>query len=110
MLRDMMNFRAEKEIKHMTGSRTGKVRQTRRPHHKQKKDVKKYFGVTPNMKKMLDIIKKFIKKNGFSPSYEELKQLCGLRCKSGVHRYLYCLKERGYINFKYNMKRGIEVL
>ena len=109
MPRDMMNSQGDM-IKHMTGSRTGKVRQTRRPHHKQKKDVKKYFGVTPNMKKMLDIIKRFIKKNGFSPSYEELKQLCGLRSKSGVHRYLYCLKERGYINFKYNMKRGIEVL
>ena len=81
------------------------------PHHKTKKrETKKYYGLTPRMKIMLDIIKEYIKNNGFSPSYEELKQLCGLRSKSGVHRYLHCLKERGYINFKYNMKRGIEVL
>ena len=94
-----------------TNSRTGKVRQTRKPHHKKKREsVSKTLGLTPNMKKMMDIIKKYIKTNGFSPSYEELKQLCGLRSKSGVHRYLHCLKERGYINFKYNMKRGIEVL
>ena len=94
-----------------TNSRTGKVRQTRKPHHKKKREsVSKTLGLTPNMKKMMDIIKKYIKTNGFSPSYEELKQLCGLRSKSGVHRYLHCLKEIGYINFKYNMKRGIEVL
>ena len=94
-----------------TNYRTVKVRQTRKPHHKKKREsVSKTLGLTPNMKKMMDIIKKYIKTNGFSPSYEELKQLCGLRSKSGVHRYLHCLKERGYINFKYNMKRGIEVL
>lgn len=94
-----------------TNSRTGKVRQTRKPHHKKKRSLtEKTLGLTPKMKKMMDIIKKYIKTNGFSPSYEELKQLCGLRSKSGVHRYLHCLKERGYINFKYNMKRGIEVL
>ena len=94
-----------------TNSRTGKVRQTRKPHHKKKREsVSKTLGLTPNMKKMMDTIKEYIRTNGFSPSYEELKQLCGLRSKSGVHRYLHCLKERGYINFKYNMKRGIEVL
>ena len=106
-----MNFQAGKEIKHMIESRTGKVRRTRQPHHKKKKEpTNKTLGITPRMKKMLDLIKQYIKSNGFSPSYEELKQLCGLRSKSGVHRMLHCLKERGYINFKYNMKRGIEVL
>ena len=103
-------------IKHTTGNKmktdtkTGKVRQTRRPHHNIRKPVKKYFGITRNQKKILDIIKKYIKNNEFSPSYEELAQLCGLRTKSAVHRYLHCLRERGYITFKNNMKRGIRVL
>ena len=86
------------------------VRQTRKPHHKKKKEpVSKTLGLTPNMKKMMDTIKEYIRTNGFSPSYEELKQLCGLRSKSGVHRYIYCLKERGYVMFKKDAHRNIMV-
>ena len=80
------------------------------PHKTKKRETKKYYGLTPRMKIMLDIIKEYIKKNGFSPSYEELKQLCGLRSKSGVHRYIYCLKERGYVMFKKDAHRNIMVL
>jgi len=90
--------------------RNGKTRHGRRPRHNTKKPVKKFYGLTPRMKKMLGIIKKYLKTNNHAPSYEELKQLCGLRSKSGVHRYLHCLRERGYINFKDHMKRGIMVL
>tara|TARA_R110002020_G_scaffold175464_1_gene367341 strand:+ start:2745 stop:3011 length:267 start_codon:yes stop_codon:yes gene_type:complete len=88
------------------------MKQKRRPHHKivKKKKTKKYIGLTPRMKIMLDIIKDYIDNNKFSPSYEELKQLCGLRSKSNVHRYLHCLRERGYISFKNHLKRGIVVL
>ena len=90
--------------------RKGKTRHGRRPHHKFKKPVKKFYGITIRQKKVLDIIKKYLKTNKHAPSYEELKQLCGLRSKSGVHRYLHCLRERGYITFKDHMKRGIMVL
>ena len=90
--------------------RKGGTRHGRRPHHKFKKPVKKFYGITVRQKKVLDIIKKYLKTNGHAPSYEELKQLCGLRSKSGVHRYLHCLRERGYITFKDHMKRGIMVL
>jgi repressor LexA len=81
------------------------------PHHKTKKrKSKKYYGLTKRQKDMLNVISKFIKKNKYSPSYEELKQLCGLRSKSGVHRYLNNLKERGYVMFKRNAKRNVMVL
>jgi len=88
----------------------GKTRHSRRPHHKSKKPVKKFYGITTKQKKMLDIVKKYLKTNDHAPSYEELKQLCGVKSKSNVHRYLHCLRERGYINFKDHMKRGIMVL
>jgi SOS-response transcriptional repressor LexA len=88
----------------------GRTRHSRRPHHKSKKPVKKFYGVTIRQKKMLDIIKKYLKTNEHAPSYEELRQLCGLKSKSNVHRYLHCLRERGYITFKDHMKRGIMVL
>ena len=90
--------------------RNGKMRHSRRPHHNLKKPVKKFYGITIKQKKVLDIIKKYLKTNEHAPSYEELKQLCGLRSKSGVHRYLHCLRQRGYITFKDHMKRGIMVL
>jgi len=90
--------------------RKGKTRHGRRPHHKFKKPVKKFYGVTIRQKKMLDIIKKYLEANEHAPSYEELRQLCGLKSKSNVHRYLHCLRERGYITFKDHMKRGIMVL
>tara|TARA_R100000049_G_C1882043_1_gene38063 strand:- start:204 stop:494 length:291 start_codon:yes stop_codon:yes gene_type:complete len=88
----------------------GRTRHSRRPHHKSKKPVKKFYGVTIRQKKMLDIIKKYLKTNEHAPSYEELRQLCGLKSKSNVYRYLHCLRERGYITFKDHMKRGIMVL
>lgn len=93
-----------------TKKRGRRTRNGRRPHHKFKKPVKKFYGITIRQKKMLDIIKKYMKTNSHAPSYEELKQLAGLRSKSEVHRYLHCLRERGYIIFKDHMKRGIMVL
>jgi len=93
-----------------TKKRGRRTRNGRRPHHKFKKPVKKFYGITIRQKKILDIIKKYLKTNSHAPSYEELKQLAGLRSKSEVHRYLHCLRERGYIIFKDHMKRGIMVL
>jgi len=90
--------------------RNGRTRHGRRPRHGSKKPVKKFYGLTSNMKKVLDIVKKYLKANNHAPSYEELRQLSGLKSKSNVHRYLHCLRERGYINFKDHMKRGIMVL
>ena len=97
---------ASQDIK-KRGTRT---RHSRRPHHKSKNPVKKFYGITISQKKVLDIVKKYLKTNEHAPSYEELRQLCGLKSKSNVHRYLHCLRERGYINFKNHMKRGIMVL
>ena len=46
-------------------------------------------GLTPKQKKVYDIIKAFIKQNGVSPSYEELKQLMGSKSKSHVHSFVH---------------------
>ena len=73
-----------------------------------KKTVKE--GLTP---RQLDIYKEivdFIKGNKYSPSYEEMKQLNGLRSKSNVHAYVYGLKKRGYLDIISYSKRSIVVL
>ena len=49
-------------------------------------------GLTPKQIKFLEEIQVFTKANGYPPSYEELKQLLGLKSKSSVHRYIHTLK------------------
>jgi len=67
-------------------------------------------GLTPKQKKVFDIIKTFIKQNGVSPSYEELKQLMGSKSKSHVHAFVHQLVERGWIGKGNGRNRSIYIL
>lgn len=49
-------------------------------------------------------------KTGVPPSFEEMKDHLGLRSKSGVHRLIRMLEERGYIRRLHNRVRAIEVI
>jgi repressor LexA len=71
---------------------------------------KNRLGLTPKQKNFLDMIKYYIKKNGFSPSYEEMKQLMNFHSKSVVHLHVHQLEERGYITLKKAARRSISVL
>ena len=68
------------------------------------------MGLTEKQVKFLKVIKDFIAANGFSPSYEEMKQLNGMRSKSVVHGYVYRLRKRGYLDIIRYSKRSIVVL
>ena len=68
------------------------------------------MGLTQKQAKFLAVIKDFIAANGYSPSYEEMKQMNGLRSKSNVHSYVYALKKRGYLDIIRHSKRAIVVL
>lgn len=48
--------------------------------------------------------------NGVSPSFEEMKEGLGLHSKSGVHRLIEALEERGRITRRHNRARAIEIL
>ena len=67
-------------------------------------------GLTPQQRKMYDVIVNFIKTNEYSPSYEELKQLCGLRSKSNVHRCVHLLVRRHWIGKQNGANRSLFVL
>ena len=71
---------------------------------------KKKKGLTPKQMKFLAEIKEFIEKNGYSPSYEEIKQMTNMRSKSNVHAYVQELKKRGYIDDIPYSRRSIVVL
>ena len=67
-------------------------------------------GLTPKQLEFLQQIQGFIKENGYSPSYEELKQLNGLKSKSVVHSHVHALKKRGYIDLIAYSNRSIVLL
>jgi repressor LexA len=68
------------------------------------------MGLTQKQARFLKVIKDFVAANGYAPSYEEMKQLNGLRSKSNVHSYVYALKKRGYLDIIRHSKRSIVVL
>ena len=67
-------------------------------------------GLTPKQMKVYKMIKTFIKANGYSPSYEELKQLIGAKSKSHVHGLVHQLIRRGWIGKGNGRNRSIYIL
>ena len=51
-----------------------------------------------------------LKTKGVSPSYEEMKEALKLKSKSGIHRLIKALEERGFINRMAHRARAIEVI
>jgi SOS-response transcriptional repressor LexA len=77
-----------------------------------RKDTKKSAkeGLTPKQKKLYNIIKDFIAANKHSPSYEELKQLIGLRSKSNIHALVHQLMRRHWIGKRNGANRSLFIL
>ena len=66
--------------------------------------------LTHQQEKLLQFINNFQLTSNVTPSFDEMKDGLGLRSKSGIHRILSALEERGYINKLNNRARAIEVL
>ena len=67
-------------------------------------------GLTQKQAKFLEVLRSFIKQNGYSPSYEEMKQLNSMTSKSNVSEYIKNLKKRGYIDFDAYCRRTVVLL
>ncbi len=67
-------------------------------------------GLTPKQKKFYDVIKAFIKANGYAPSYEEMKQLNNMHSKSQVHGYVHRLIARGWLKNGNGRNRSISIV
>ena len=67
-------------------------------------------GLTAKQMKVYKMIKTFIKANGYSPSYEELKQLIVSKSKSHVHGWVHQLIRRGWIGKGNGRNRSIYIL
>jgi len=66
--------------------------------------------LTAKQKRLLEYIDQYLKENGISPSFEEMKEAVGLKSKSGIHRLISALVERGFIRRLPNRARALEVL
>ena len=55
------------------------------------------FGCTEQMAKLLTFLRDYSAAKGFSPSLEEMRVHLGISSKSGAHRILIALEERGLI-------------
>ena len=66
--------------------------------------------LTKKQKNLLIFINKKLRSTGISPSYEEMKISLNLKSKSGIHRLISALEERGFIKRLAHKARALEVL
>ncbi len=66
--------------------------------------------LTQKQLQLLDYIHKKTQANGVSPSFDEMKEALDLRSKSGIHRLITALEERGFIRRLAHRARAIEIV
>ena len=66
--------------------------------------------LTKKQKNLLLFINRKLRSSGVSPSYEEMKESLNLKSKSGIHRLISALEERGFIKRLAHKARALEVI
>ncbi|WP_159348386.1 transcriptional repressor LexA [Roseomonas harenae] len=66
--------------------------------------------LTRKQHELLTFIDKHLRNTGFSPSFEEMKEALNLKSKSGIHRLITALEERGFLKRRAHRARALEVL
>lgn len=66
--------------------------------------------LTIKQRELLNFLQDYEHKNQASPSFDEMRQAIGLASKSGIHRLISGLEERGFIRRLANRARAIEII
>jgi repressor LexA len=66
--------------------------------------------LTRKQLQLLDFINRRMTRDGVPPSFDEMKEALDLRSKSGIHRLITALEERGFIRRLAHRARAIEIL
>ena len=66
--------------------------------------------LTRKQHELLMFIHERMKESGIPPSFDEMKDALDLRSKSGIHRLITALEERGFIRRLPNRARALEVI
>ena len=66
--------------------------------------------LTRKQHELLSFIHQHLNRQGVSPSFDEMKDALGLKSKSGIHRLITGLEERGFIRRLAHRARAVEVV
>tara|TARA_Y100001970_G_scaffold283679_1_gene399480 strand:+ start:8092 stop:8718 length:627 start_codon:yes stop_codon:yes gene_type:complete len=66
--------------------------------------------LTKKQKELYDYLNDYIANNLISPSFEEMKKAVNLKSKSGIHRLITSLEERGFIKRLKHKARAMEII
>jgi repressor LexA len=66
--------------------------------------------LTRKQHELLMFIDKHLRETGFSPSFEEMKEALNLKSKSGIHRLITAVEERGFLRRRAHRARALEVV
>jgi repressor LexA len=66
--------------------------------------------LTRKQLELLEFIHKRVSRDGVPPSFDEMKDALSLRSKSGIHRLISALEERGYIRRLPHRARALEII
>ncbi len=66
--------------------------------------------LTRKQHELLMFIDRHLRETGFSPSFEEMKAALDLKSKSGIHRLISALEERGFLRRRHHRARALEIV
>ena len=66
--------------------------------------------LTKKQLELLEFIHKRVQRDGVPPSFDEMKEALDLRSKSGIHRLITALEERGFIRRLAHRARALEIV
>ena len=66
--------------------------------------------LTRKQNELLRFIHERLRESGIPPSFDEMKEALDLKSKSGIHRLITALEERGFIRRLPNRARALEVV
>ena len=66
--------------------------------------------LTPKQKELLMFIHERLKETGVPPSFDEMKDALDLKSKSGIHRLITALEERGFVRRLPHRARAMEII
>lgn len=68
------------------------------------------YGLTPRARELMLKLQRTVDATGTVPSFDELRRMVGISSRSGIHRMLGQLEERGYIRRIKSRARAIQIL
>jgi len=68
------------------------------------------MAITRRQRELYDFISEFVQKNGYSPSFDEIREGMGLNSLATVHKHVTNLEKKGLLTRDYNRSRSIDLL